>query len=89
MNYAHTDTNDKLKLQRRDQLIEHCLLVGMPVVGDEDEETLEMYIEMANDDELNELEFGLDEYVTDINVDNESSECKKTGLLGRLVSLFM
>ena len=49
MNDQGKDTNDIRKM-RRDQLIEQCLQIGMPVVGDEDEETLEMYIDMADDD---------------------------------------
>lgn len=50
MNDKHTDTNDKIRKMRRDQLFAHCLQLGMPVTGDEDEETLEMYIDMADDD---------------------------------------
>jgi hypothetical protein len=49
MNDKCADTND-LRKARRDQLIEHCLKIGMPVVGDEDEETLEMYLDIADDD---------------------------------------
>ena len=49
MNDKCTDTYD-LRKTRRDQLIEHCLKIGMPVVGDEDEETLEMYLDIADDD---------------------------------------
>lgn len=49
MNDKGIDTND-LKKTRRAQLIEQCLQIGMPVVGDEDEDTLEMYLDMAYDD---------------------------------------
>lgn len=49
MNDKGKATYDVKKL-RREQLIEQCLEMGMPVIGDEDEETLEMYLDMADDD---------------------------------------
>ena len=50
MNDKRSDTNDNIKKLRRDQLIDQCIKIGMPVAGDEDEETLEMYLDMADDD---------------------------------------
>lgn len=54
MTDKHTDTYDKVKQSRREQLIAQCLQIGIPVVGDEDEETLEMYIDLANYDEFDD-----------------------------------
>jgi hypothetical protein len=88
MNDKRSDTNDNIRKLRRDQLIDQCLQIGMPVVGDEDEETLEMMIEMAHDDDFDDL--GLND--NDFNEDrktNVDSDAKKTGVLGKLVSLFM
>jgi len=50
MNDKCSDTYETKRQSRRDQLIDHCLKIGMPVAGDEDEETLEMYLDMADDD---------------------------------------
>lgn len=88
MNDTRTDKNDLLKRTRRDQLIDHCLQIGMPVVGDEDEETLEMYIEMAHDDDFDDLGLNGEDYNDDEKA-NVDSVAKKTGVLGKLVSLFM
>lgn len=84
MNDKQIDTNDNVKKMRREQLIEQCLNAGMPVAGDEDEETLEMYLEMVNYDE-----FGLNEDDLKVNNTNGSSNQVKKNVLGRLVSLFM
>lgn len=88
MNDKHSDTYDKVRQSRRDQLIDQCLQAGMPVTGDEDEETLEMYVEMAFDDEgdgfdFNELDLCSDEKT------NESSNAKKVSMIEKIVSLFM
>jgi len=87
MNDKHTDTYDKVRQTRRDQLIDQCLNIGMPVVGDEDEETLEMYMDMADDD-FDELGF------YNVNFDDDGktnvySDAKKTSIIGKLASLFM
>jgi hypothetical protein len=79
MNDKRTDTNDNVKKLRRDQLIDQCLQIGMPVVGDEDEETLEMMIEMAHDDDFDDL--GLNDDDRKTNVD---SDAKKTKVSGKL-----
>ena len=74
MNDKCSDTYDKIKQTRRDQLIDQCLNVGMPVVGDEDEETLEMYLDMADDVD----DFGLDdENFDDDKTANVDSDAKK------------
>jgi hypothetical protein len=57
MNDKCSDMYEIKRQSRRDQLIDQCLQIGMPVVGDEDEETLEMYIDMADDD-CDDLGFG-------------------------------
>ncbi len=87
MNDKRTDTNDNLRQIRREQLIEHCLQVGMPVVGDEDEETLEMYIELAHDDDFDDVELSDDDY--EDKKTNVTSDAKKSSVLGKFVSLFM
>jgi hypothetical protein len=87
MNDKRNDTNENTKQMRREQLIEQCLNAGMPVAGDEDEETLEMYLEMVNDDEFDD--FGLNEDDSNVNKTNGSSNQVKKNVLGRLVSLFM
>ena len=87
MNDKCSDTYEIKRQSRRDQLIDQCLKIGMPVVGDEDEETLEMYLDVADDD-CDDL--GLSD--VDLNDDRKtdvSSDAKKTNMLGRLVSLFM
>jgi hypothetical protein len=87
MNDKYSDTYEIKKQSRRDQLIDQCLKIGMPVVGDEDEETLEMYLDVADDD-CDDL--GLSD--VDLNDDRKtdvSSDAKKTNMLGRLASLFM
>ena len=86
MNDQGKDTHDIRKM-RRDQLIEQCLQMGMPVVGDEDEETLEMYIDLADDD-VDGLGLVNDD-CNDDRVTNESSQVKKTSILGKFVTLFM
>ena len=86
MNDEHSDTYDKVRQARRDQLIDKCLEMGMPVVGDEDEDTLEMYIEMAYDDEFDDLN---DESCTNDEQADESSNAGKITMLEKLVSLFM
>jgi hypothetical protein len=60
----------------------------MPVVGDEDEETLEMYIEMVNDDDFDDLWLNENDSYEEIKTNVDSSRTK-TGVLGKLVSLFM
>lgn len=88
MNDKLNDRNVDVSKRRRAQLIEHCIELGMPVTGDEDEETLEMYIQMADDDDIDDLDF--DNY--DLGKDDDaknSSEGKKLNMLGRLMSLFM
>jgi hypothetical protein len=87
MNDKRIDTNDNAKQMRREQLIEQCLNAGMPVAGDEDEETLEMYLEMVNDDEFDD--FGLNEDDSKVNKTNGASNQVKKNVLGKLVSLFM
>jgi len=88
MNDKRTDTNDNIRKLRRDQLIDQCLQIGMPVVGDEDEETLEMMIEMAHDDDFDDLGLNDIDYNDDRKT-NADSDAKKTSVLGKLVSLFM
>jgi len=82
MNDKHTDTNDNIKKMRRDQLIAQCLQLGIPVVGDEDEETLEMYIDMADDD-FDELGIN-DKGLNDDRKTNVDSDVKKTSVSGKL-----
>lgn len=62
MNESCRDTYEKMKQARRDQLIQTCLKNGMLVAGNEDEDTLEMYIEMAYDDEFDEWENNDDDF---------------------------
>lgn len=88
MNDKRTDTYDKVKQTRRAQLIDQCLQIGMPVVGDEDEETLEMFIEMAYDDDFHDLGLNHEDYNDDRKT-NVDSDARKTSVLGKLVSLFM
>lgn len=88
MNDNTTDTNDNLKDKRRAQLIEQCIQLGMPVAGDEDEETLEMYLDVAYEDDFDELSFDDDDLNSGIR-SNESSKGKKSNMFGKLVSLFM
>jgi hypothetical protein len=57
MTDKRTDTYEKVRQSRREQLIDQCLKVGIPVAGDEDEETLEMYIDMANYVDFDDLGF--------------------------------
>jgi len=87
MNDKRKDTYEKVRQTRRDQLIDQCLQIGMPVVGDEDEETLEMYIDMADDD-FDELGIN-DKGLNDDRKTNVDSDAKKTSVLEKLVSLFM
>ena len=88
MNDIRTDTNDNIKKLRRDQLFDQCLQIGMPVVGDEDEETLEMMIEMAHDDDFDDLGRNDNDF-NDDRKSNVDSDAKKTSVFGKLVSLFM
>ena len=88
MNDNRLDTHDNVRTMRREQLIEQCLQLGMPVAGDEDEETLEMYIEMVNDDELDDLELNENDSYEETKTDVDSSKVK-SGVLGKLISLFM
>ncbi|HAB51499.1 MAG: hypothetical protein A2315_16805 [Ignavibacteria bacterium RIFOXYB2_FULL_35_12] len=88
MNDKRKDTYEKVRQTRRDQLIDQCLQIGMPVVGDEDEETLEMYIDMAHDDDFDDLELN-DKGLDDDRKTNVDSDAKKTSVLEKLVSLFM
>ncbi len=88
MNGKSIDTNDNVKQMRREQLIDYCLQIGMPVVGDEDEETLEMYIEMANDDDFDDLDLNDNDF-NDERKANVNSHAKSKSILGKLVSLFM
>ncbi|NWF90152.1 MAG: hypothetical protein HXY50_11920 [Ignavibacteriaceae bacterium] len=87
MNDKCSDTYDKVRQTRRDQLIDQCLQAGMPVTGDEDEETLEMYVEMAYDDECMEFDVNELDFCTD-DESNESSN-KQTSMSKKIVSLFM
>lgn len=83
MNDKHTDTNDNIRKMRRDQLIARCLQIGMPVAGDEDEETLEMYIDMADDD-FDDLGIN-DKGLNDERKTNADSHAQKISVLGKLV----
>lgn len=89
MNDNTTDTNDNLKEKRRAQLIEQCIQLGMPVAGDEDEDTLEMYLDVAYDDDFEELGFDDDDDLSSVGRANESSKGNKSSMFGKLVSLFM
>ena len=82
MNDKRKDTYEKVRQTRRDQLIDQCLQIGMPVVGDEDEETLEMYIDMADDD-FDELGIN-DKGLNDDKKTNVDSDVKKTSVSGKL-----
>lgn len=87
MNDIQSDTYDEKVKSRKEQLVELCLQHGMPIVGDEDEETLETYVEMANDDMFDDLD--LDD-VRDGEQDS-NAESKQTirSILGKLTSLFI
>jgi len=87
MNDKRIDTYDKIRQTRRDQLIDQCLNLGMPVVGDEDEETLEMYLDMADDD-FDDFGFS-DENFDDDGKSDVDSDAKKTNIIGKIASLFM
>ena len=87
MNDKRTDTHDVKAQSRKEQLIELCLQHGMPVVGDEDEETLETYIEMANDDMFDDLD--LDDARDGEQDSNGKSKKMTRSILGKLTSLFM
>lgn len=41
----------KESIKTREELIEECLEIGIPVTGHEDEETLEMFLGSADDDD--------------------------------------
>lgn len=88
MNNKCSDTYELDKQRRREQLIEQCIQLGMPVVGDEDEETLETYIDIAHDDDWDDFDND-DEDLNNCDTLNDSSSVKKTNILGRLFSLFM
>lgn len=88
MNNKTNDRNVDACERRRAQLIEHCIELGMPVTGDEDEETLEMYIHLADDDDFDDMDFD-DNVLGKDNMEKNSSESKKLNMLSRLMSLFM
>jgi hypothetical protein len=88
MNENRLDTNDNVQTMRREQLIEQCLQLGMPVAGDEDEETLEMYVKMVNDDDFDDLGLNENDSYEERKTNVDSSKTK-TGVLGKLISLFM
>jgi hypothetical protein len=69
MNDTIADTYDNLRKMRREQLINECLKQGMLVAGYEDEETLEMYIEMAHDDEFDIAGLSTDDIKTNVTLD--------------------
>jgi hypothetical protein len=70
---------------RREELIEQCIIYGMPVTGDEDVETLENYLNLAyEDDKLSEDVFKEEIF------EDEYNEKKRSGnLLSKIVSLFI
>lgn len=86
MNDIGKVTHD-IKKTRREQLIEQCIKIGMPVAGDENEETLEMYLDVADDD-FDESGIGIDGF-SDEKTANESSKDKMTNILGKFAALFM
>ncbi len=88
MNNKCSDTHELDKQKRREQLIEQCIQLGMPVVGDEDEETLETYIEIAHEDDWDEVDYDEEDLKYSDRI-NDSSTGKKMGILGKLFSLFM
>ena len=40
----------KAEIKSREELVEECLDMGIPVIGNEDRETLEMFLGSADDD---------------------------------------
>ena len=40
----------KVEIKSREELVEECLDMGIPVIGNEDRETLEMFLGSADDD---------------------------------------
>lgn len=87
MNDIQSDTYDEKVKSRKEQLVELCLQHGMPVVGDEDEETLETYVEMANDDMFDDLD--LDDVRDGEQDSNAESKQTTRSILGKLTSLFI
>lgn len=59
----------KESIKTREELIEECLDLGIPVTGHEDEETLEMFLGSADDDD-----FVDDEEEDDFDDDFEDDE---------------
>lgn len=74
MNEMCIDSYERMKQARRDQLIRTCLQNGMLVAGNEDEDTLEMYIEMAYDDDFDGWESNDEEGFDLVNSNVESEQ---------------
>ena len=80
MNEMCKDSYERMKQARRDQLIQTCLQNGMLVAGNEDEDTLEMYIEMAYDEDFDGWESNDEEGFDLVNSNVESEQNSKRQL---------
>jgi hypothetical protein len=80
MNEMCKDSYERMKQARRDQLIQTCLQNGMLVAGNEDEDTLEMYIEMAYDDDFDGWESNDEDGFDLVNSNVESEQNSKRRL---------
>lgn len=45
---------EKITIKSREELLEECLEIGIPVTGYEDQETLEMFLGSADDDDFDD-----------------------------------
>jgi hypothetical protein len=62
------------ELKTREELIEECIEMGIPVTGYEDQETLEMFLGTADDDSDEDEEEIDDDFDDDGGFDEEPSE---------------
>lgn len=62
--------SEKTSIKTREELIEECIEAGIPVTGYEDEETLEMFLGSADDDD----DYADEEEDDDFEDENEIEE---------------
>ncbi len=68
---AGNKVSGKTVIKTREELIEECLEIGIPVTGHEDQETLEMILSSADDDYEDKEE---DDFDGDEGFEEEPSE---------------
>lgn len=61
------NTADKKELKSREELIEECYNAGIPITGDEDLETLELYLASGDEDD----DLGFDDEDDDFAEDDD------------------